>query len=137
MISFTVPGKPLGKGRPRFSRSSGRVYTPAATESYEGKVAFFAREAMNGHAMFEAGTALQVSVVAWFEVPASWTKRKRADALEGRLVHTGRPDADNILKILGDACNGVLWHDDSAIADARIVKRYGQTAGISVAVEAL
>lgn len=36
-IRFSVPGKPLGKGRPRFSRASGRAFTPAKTVSYEGK----------------------------------------------------------------------------------------------------
>lgn len=36
-VSFTVPGTPVGKGRPRFSRAAGlvRTYTPAKTAGWE------------------------------------------------------------------------------------------------------
>lgn len=135
MIRFSVPGRPLGKGRPRFSRAAGRAFTPAATVSYEGKVAFFAQQAANGTGPIPAGTPVRVFVQAVFDVPVSWSKRKRADALAGRLAHTSKPDGDNVLKIVGDSLNGVLWHDDSAIADARIVKRYGEAAELVVEVE--
>lgn len=36
-ISFSVPGEPAGKGRPRFTRT-GHPYTPGKTESYESLV---------------------------------------------------------------------------------------------------
>ena len=34
-VKITIPGKPTPKGRPRFSRKTGRTYTPAVTGSYE------------------------------------------------------------------------------------------------------
>ena len=134
LIRFSVPGKPLGKGRPRFSRASGRAFTPAKTVSYEGKIALFAREAMAGRAPFEAGVPLAVSVKAVFDVPVSWPKRRRAEALAGGW-HTSRCDADNLAKCIGDAGNGVLWHDDSSIARLLIVKCYGPVAELVVEVE--
>lgn len=36
-ISFSVPGEPVGKGRPRFTRT-GHPYTPGKTGSYESLV---------------------------------------------------------------------------------------------------
>ncbi|MEM5617407.1 RusA family crossover junction endodeoxyribonuclease [Pseudomonas aeruginosa] len=35
---FTVPGEPVGKGRPRIGRVAGhaRMFTPAKTANYEG-----------------------------------------------------------------------------------------------------
>ena len=36
---FMVPGKPQGKGRPRFSRKSGTAYTPSKTRDYERLIA--------------------------------------------------------------------------------------------------
>lgn len=134
MIRFSVPGKPLGKGRPRFSRASGRVFTPAATMNYEGKIALFAREAMGDRAPFEAGTPLSVTVKAVFDVPVSWSKRRRLSALAGGL-HTSKPDGDNLAKCIGDAGNGVVWHDDSSIARLLIVKCYGPVAELVVEVE--
>lgn len=39
-ISFTVPGKPVGKQRPKFSRTftGVRTYTPRKTQEYEDLV---------------------------------------------------------------------------------------------------
>ena len=36
-IEFTVPGIPVGKGRPRFKKD-GNTYTPQKTQDYEDKV---------------------------------------------------------------------------------------------------
>lgn len=33
-------------------------------------------------------------------------------------------DIDNYLKLTLDACNGILWEDDSRIAELHIFKRY-------------
>ena len=39
-ISFNVPGRPIGKERPRFNRKTGRAYTPMQTRGYETEVAY-------------------------------------------------------------------------------------------------
>ena len=36
-VTFTVPGIPVGKGRPRFMKN-GHTYTPQKTRDYEDKV---------------------------------------------------------------------------------------------------
>ena len=36
-VEFTVPGIPVGKGRPRFMKN-GHTYTPQKTRDYEDKV---------------------------------------------------------------------------------------------------
>ena len=44
LISFTVPGNPQGKQRPRIGKVGphARMFTPAKTVSYESTVALFA-----------------------------------------------------------------------------------------------
>ena len=37
---------------------------------------------------------------------------------------------DNILKAAADACNGIVWKDDSQIVTATIEKRYSTTPGL-------
>lgn len=133
MISFTVPGQPQGKGRARFG--NGRTYTPAKTVAYEGLIAFAASEAMRHHQLIEG--PVYVTVTATFDIPKSWSKKKRMEASSGLLWHTGKPDGDNVLKALGDGLNGVVWKDDSQVAFAKVMKRYGDVPGLHVVVEPL
>jgi Holliday junction resolvase RusA-like endonuclease len=118
MIRFIVPGAPIGKGRPRFSRATGRAYTPAQTHSYEAQIKQFAVVALNGGEPLDGPVALHIE--AWFATPASWSKRKRLET----VLHTSKPDADNIGKLVGDALNGLAWRDDSQVSDLIVRKRY-------------
>ena len=106
LLQFTVPGEARGKGRPRFVRATGRVYTPEETLSYEHLVKVKAQEAMDGSPPFEG--PLGVAVGAWRSVPASWSKKRRAAALL-QPAPVGF-DADNIAKSVLDAMNGVVFH---------------------------
>ena len=40
------------------------------------------------------------------------------------IAHTSKPDIDNLAKFVLDACNNVLWKDDSIIVDLHLVKHY-------------
>src|SRR5690242_18018702 len=113
-ICFRIPGKALGKGRPRFAKTpSGGVvaYTPARTRSFEAIVRDVAERAMDMRERFECPVALHVTIFC--EVPASWPNWKRLAALEGRIKATTNPDVDNAGKLLCDALNGVCWRDDA------------------------
>lgn len=120
-VRIVMLGEPKGKGRPRFSRATGRAFTPAATVSYEGMLKVAATEAMGSRRPL-AG-ALRISVVARMPVPRSWSNRKREAALAGRVDPTGRPDIDNIVKMM-DALNHIVWTDDSQIVQCVATKRY-------------
>ena len=61
-----------------------------------------------------------MSIEAVFPIPVSWSKAKRQEALEGKLAHMGKPDWDNVGKIITDALNEVAWHDDSQIISASV-----------------
>ncbi|HBP6366832.1 TPA: RusA family crossover junction endodeoxyribonuclease, partial [Pseudomonas aeruginosa] len=49
-VMFTVPGEPVGKGRPRIGRvgAHARMFTPAKTANYEGLIAHSGQQAMAG-----------------------------------------------------------------------------------------
>jgi Holliday junction resolvase RusA-like endonuclease len=40
------------------------------------------------------------------------------------LYPTGKPDWDNIGKLVCDSLNGILWRDDAVIVDGSTSKRY-------------
>lgn len=133
-VRFTVPGRALGKGRPRFSRKSGTAYTPTETRNYEAYVRYLAVEAMKKAelAPFEGPCKLVVRV--YCEVPQSWSKKKRA-AAETQQIAPGRPDLDNYVKI-SDAMIGVVFKDDVQIVAIEAAKRFGQTPCMEVEVHA-
>lgn len=136
MIAFDVPGEPQGKGRARVGRVNGqaRMFTPAKTVAYEGLIALAAKQAMAGRAPILGPVALRIH--AWHTVPASWSRKRRHEAISGLLRPTTKPDADNIAKAVGDGGNGVLWADDKQIVSLAVERRYAERPGLRVEVEA-
>ena len=118
-IKFTVPGVPVGKGRPRFTRT-GHAYTPEKTAAYEEKVRLCWKTQTGSG--FAGGVPLKASIIAYFPIPKSASKKKAA-AMDGTF-HTSRPDADNVAKAILDALNGYLYPDDSAVQIDRCWKVY-------------
>jgi Holliday junction resolvase RusA-like endonuclease len=72
----------------------------------------------------EKPTALIVEVV--FQIPKSFTKAQRKAAQDGAVLPTARPDCDNILKLIADGCNGLLYLDDKDVIEMRVSKRYAR-----------
>lgn len=135
IITFFVPGKPQGKGRPRFARTSGQVhtYTPAVTAQYERQISGCYREEC-GNYMFPDDTPLEMRIRATFLVPKSYSRKKRNSCLSGAVRPTCKPDMDNIAKCVADALNGVAYRDDSRIFKLIIVKEYGIEEGLTVTI---
>lgn len=136
-VSFVIPGTPVGKGRPKFARRGAFVtaYTPEKTASYENLVKVKAEQAMVGRPMFEG--AVEVSIRLFVTPPASWSQKKQREALAGNVFPTSKPDIDNVLKGIMDACNEIVFKDDKQAVDVRVVKRYGQVARAAVEVRPL
>lgn len=135
VVIFKVPGTPVGKGRPKVSTRGGkfaRMYTPEKTVSYEGMVALAAQQAMVGRKLFDG--PVDVSLEILLPVPASWSKKKQAAALQGQVFPTKKPDADNVVKAIFDGINGVVWVDDVQACDINVRKRYAETPGVMVIV---
>jgi Holliday junction resolvase RusA-like endonuclease len=66
---------------------------------------------------------VQLSVYCRFEMPKSWSKKKRT-GLVGDL-HDSKPDADNVLKAVKDALTDCgVWVDDAQVSLAFISKRW-------------
>lgn len=134
LLETGIVTTPTPKGRPRFT-SRGRSYTPAATVKAEKEVAEKLRLAAWGDRhpthMAENGWwpktgPLAVEVDFIMPVPESWSKKKKQQAYDGDLWHTSRPDVDNLLKLVLDAANGVLWVDDAQIASLGASKSYAE-----------
>ena len=133
LVSIFLAGAPRGKGRPKFSTIAGRprAITDAATRNYEASLRIAAQHVMGGRDLLTG--ALDVLIIATMSVPASWSKKRQAEALSGVGRPTTKPDWDNVAKVT-DALNGVVWGDDAAIADGTVRKRYGTAPGLLIEV---
>ena len=109
MHAFTIPGPPVGKERPRVTGK--RTFTPPRTRAYEEWTRLHARNAR----VQPLEGPLKVTVTWAKQVPASWSKKRKAAALAGVYV-TGTPDLDNVVKAVSDALNGIAYADDALVA---------------------
>jgi Holliday junction resolvase RusA-like endonuclease len=131
VVSFTIPGKPQGKGRPKFARRGKYVqtYTPEQTENYENLIRW---AYMQNHDRSSANDPVCLRITAVYPVPASAPKKRRAAMLAGEERPTVKPDFDNLAKVVSDAINGIAWGDDTCVVDARVIKVYGEVPEVRV-----
>lgn len=123
-IYIEMPGAPVGKGRPRFTRD-GRTYTPMKTKLYEDELRVRAKAALArvGGRLFEG--PVKISICAHFPVPKSYPKARRNDCLMGVESPTKKPDMDNIIKTI-DGLNGIIFRDDCQVVCISAVKVYSE-----------
>ena len=120
-VEFTVEGKPIPKGRPRFTKS-GHVYTPGQTLTFENAVKRKAAGVMLTRQPFKGPV--------WVQVEAVMAPPKKLT----RDYPSVRPDLDNIVKAVTDALNGICFDDDAQIISLRAWKIYGDRPETRVTV---
>lgn len=132
-VLFEVPGRPVGKERPRVTRGGLHSYTPKKTKTYETAVQVHAKAA--GAREQPRAVAVGLDVVAVFPFPRAWGRARRD---EGETVYRiayraglqaiakiTSPDEDNILKAVQDALQGVAYEHDGQVWCGRAVTIYG------------
>ena len=133
-VSFNVPGEPTGKARPRVVRNGAfaRTYTPEKTVNYENLIKVeYQRQCGN---TYFGEACLAMEIVAFYGLPSSASKRKKAAMLEGVLRPKKKPDCDNVVKVICDALNGVAYHDDAQVVSCSIDKRYANIPHIEIKI---
>jgi Holliday junction resolvase RusA-like endonuclease len=128
LIKFTIPGEPKGKARPRVTKYG--TYTAETTVNYENWVKICFQEAKQKSIEGQ----LKAEIKCYFDIPNSYSKKKKENALNGIIRPTKKPDLDNIMKIILDALNGLAYKDDKDIVECRIEKWYGEVARVEVEI---
>ena len=136
-VSFTVPGPPKGKARARTVRTKdGRTfsYTPDGTVLYENliKTCYY----QTGVNPFGADE-LRATIIAYYPIAKSTSKKKRQQMLAGLIRPTKKPDLDNVIKSILDALNKVAYHDDTQIVSLSVEKFYSDSPRVEVAISSI
>ena len=139
MIHFKIEGRAQPQGRPRAVRAGSgvRMYDPPKSRAYKQMVAAKVRSYMNLNGIQTITEPLAVHLNFYFTPPKSYTKKKLKLIEEGKLHYTKSVDADNLAKGVLDACNKILYKDDSQIVELNITKQYGKEDCVEVRLEVL
>lgn len=133
-IKFTIDGQPCSKQRPRFARQGKfvKTYNPKQTVEYENWVKLcYKTQVKHAELLCEP---ISVSIVAYFNIPKTFSKVKRKNAIEGLELPHNSKDVDNIAKIILDALNGIAYADDHYITDLQVRKRYSDVPRVEVEI---
>lgn len=132
MIVIVIPGEPKGKGRPRLGK--GFTYTPKDTVNYENLVKVcYMDQAKN----LKLDGELKATIIAYYSIPKSTSKKKRTKMVEERIRPTKKPDLDNVAKIVLDSLNKVAFDDDSQIVKLEIEKFYSENPRVELQLEVI
>ncbi len=139
-ICFTVPGKPQGKARARTfynPKTKGMSsMTPEKTVLYENLISTcYLQEA--GEERFSDDAYLKVRIQAFYEIPKSSTKTKKAAMASGEILPDKKPDIDNIAKAVLDALNEVAYRDDTQVVELQMRKKYSDRPRLEICIEEL
>lgn len=97
LASCEIDGDPMSKQRPRFVRKSGTVFTPRETRERERTIGLVVKASMR-ELLRDRWHAFGLRVVF-------------------RVATNQRKDIDNMVKLVCDGLNGVVWEDDSQLKE--------------------
>lgn len=132
LVSLNLPVEPFGKQRARVTKVGGfaRAYTPKKTLDAENLIQAYVREQLKGFEPYKG--AIHMKLDAYIVPPKSWSKRRTEEAMVGMVHPTSKPDTSNILKLVEDALNGIVYVDDSQIVSVEAAKHYAEKPAIEL-----
>jgi Holliday junction resolvase RusA-like endonuclease len=132
-IRVVVPGAIVAWKRAQRRRlGNGAVitFTDRDVEAYHATVRMAAERAMNGRPPLDG--AVEMTITAVFGVPASWSRKRQAQALAGTLAKVTKPDIENSVKGAMDALQSVAYCDDRQIVKLSAQKVYGDRPRLEI-----
>lgn len=133
IYEFEVPGKVIGKGRPRLNTYTGVVYTPNKTKDYETLIEQYFTIKYPKFKTIEG--RIKISIIAYFLIPKTTKKQDKEKMLKNSISPTKKPDIDNIVKVILDSMNKFAFKDDIQITKLEVEKKYGEEDKVYIKIE--
>lgn len=131
ILTLTLNSAPVGKERPRI-RKNGFVYTPRKTQEYEKAIKWAFISKYGDFKPIES--PIEISIKGYYPITKSWSKKKKEEALRQNFI-PGKPDVDNMAKIVLDALNGVVYKDDVLVKNLNVQKEFSLNPRIEVTIK--
>lgn len=133
MVEVFHDGEPVAWARPRLSRSSRKRFTEDKHRDAKESLEYAFLRA--GKIRFAKSDPLAVSISFSFLKPA---RDRHKPSLSDRDRHKPtKPDIDNLIKLVLDAGNGTLWHDDNQVSSLVAEKVFGDRAFTYICVKGI
>lgn len=129
-IKIIIPGKPIPFRAPYVSRFVS--FNPLHAE--KNKMKIIVRSQYSGPIIEEG---VSVTYLYYFNMPISWSKKKKLSAINGQIRPICRPDLDNTDKFTSDFLVGTVLKDDSLIVDKHCQKWYALEARTEIIIKTL
>jgi Holliday junction resolvase RusA-like endonuclease len=110
---------------------TGGVFTPQGTQDIEAFIALSVRQTWRGR---PSERAIGLTVAAVHVPPPSWSSKRRTAALEQRVPCLVLPDLDNVIKLVADALNGLIYKDDRQIVRVTGAREWGERPAIVITI---
>lgn len=131
MISLDLYGEPVPQARARTVRRGGKsiTYDPNSKlkEGYKWQIRSQYREE-------PLTVPVAMDVVFMMPIPKSTSKTKTAAMMNGTIHHMKRPDVDNMLKLVNDVLNNLVFKDDSQVIEIHARKIYSSKPGTYIRI---
>lgn len=126
---YVVFGEPVAWKRP--AQTVNGIRYDAQKHEKEG----YAVQLLRYHRGAKIDAPMKLYITFYIEIPKSWSDKKK-QAAAGTYVSI-RPDTSNLIKFIEDACNGVIWRDDSLVVEIVAQKVYDFTPRTVLNIEEL
>lgn len=124
MTNIYYPVKPKSAPRPRVTRRG--TYNDKDYTEWKNGLKLLAKTKFKKPITHP----VSINIEFFFEIPKSWTKKKKAAA----KWHTSKPDVDNLCKSVLDALNGIAFKDDSQVCMIQAKKQYAQQSCVKIEI---
>lgn len=84
---------------------------------------------------FDENVPLLLEIKAYFKIPTSASKKRKALMEDGKIRPTKKPDIDNVFKAIADSLNGIAYKDDSQIISGTVSKFYSEQPRVEVTIK--
>lgn len=132
-IRFVVSGKIVPKQSTRFGKYGAYPSKRVKTYAEHIKACYWAKYPVTQMAWEDKSIPLEIVIDVYFELPKSYSKKKREGLSQG--YPTKVPDVDNCTKAILDGIKGVIFPDDAQIVSQTTNKYWSETSYVYVTIK--
>ncbi len=134
MIKFTVLGEPVAQGRPRAGIRNGKISMrdPMKSRNFKQYVGLVASQYAPDKLINEP---ISIELDFYREIPKSWSKKKKQQAIVGEILPAVKSDIDNYAKSVMDGITGIIYEDDKLVCELKLTKRYSDNPRTEVKIK--